>query len=85
MILIQLRGCLLKNYADNMENELIGETSSYAEIARENGKRLIVKKTSLCWLLRKDWQKLSADRLRRVQSNTNGKPKKILHYDRKTY
>lgn len=80
-ILMQLHSTLLKNYSEKFENKCIDETSPYTEIFREKGKRLVVKKTSLCWLLRKDWQKISADRLQRVQASVNGKPKRILHYE----
>lgn len=80
-ILLQLHGTLLKNYSDKFENKFIDETSPYTEIFRAKGKRLVVKKTSLCWLLRKDWQKISADRLQRVQANVNGRPKRIFHFD----
>lgn len=45
------------------------ETSSYIEIfCGPNRKRMVVKKTSLCWLLREDTYKLSSDRLMRVRS-----------------
>lgn len=80
-VLLQLRGTLLKNYSEKFEKKCIEETSPYTEIFRAKGKRLVVKKTSLCWLLRKDWQKISADRLQRVQANVNGRPKRIFHFD----
>lgn len=56
----------LKNYADQVKHEDITETSPFVEIRNEN--RMIVKKTSLVWYLRKDCQKLSSDRLLRVQT-----------------
>lgn len=77
----QLHSTLLKNYADRFEIKSIDEASPYTEIFRGKGKRLVVKKTSLCWLMRRDWQKISADRLRRVQASVHGKPKRILHFD----
>lgn len=80
-ILLQLHGTLLKNFSEKFENKVIDETSPYTEIFRVEGKRLVVKKTSICWLLRRDWQKISADRLQRVQASESGKPKKNLHYE----
>lgn len=58
----------LKNYADKFLNKPVPETAPYAEIKCSNGKRIVVKKTSLCWLLRKDPVKLSSDRLHRVKA-----------------
>lgn len=56
----------------------MNETSSYVEVFRDNfkQKRIIVKKTSLCWLLRGDCVRLSSDRLERVKPDMkikNGK------------
>lgn len=46
----------------------IDENSSFVELKFENNtKRIVIKKSSFCWLLRKDWQRMSSDRLRRVQ------------------
>lgn len=56
----------MKNYAAQVSQNDITETSPYVEIENEN--RLVVKKTSLVWYLRKDCQKLSSDRLLRVQN-----------------
>lgn len=63
----------LINYADQVKREDITEDSPYVEI--KSKKKLVVKKTSLVWYLRKDCQKLSSDRLLRVQ-NTHKKRKK---------
>lgn len=59
----------LINYVDQVKYEDITETSPYVEIRSEN--RLVAKKTSLVWYLRKDSQKLSSDRLLRVQNGHN--------------
>lgn len=42
-----------------------------AHILRDDETRIIIKKTSLCWLLRSDCQKLSSDRLMRVRNTTH--------------
>lgn len=63
--LSDLNGICLKNFAEKTKIE---ENSPFVELHFENQtNRTVVKKTSLCWLLRKDWQKVSNDRLRRVQ------------------
>lgn len=56
----------LKNYAEK-KTEPIPETNSYVEFVL-NKKRFVVKKTSFCWLLQDDVQKLSNDRLQRVRA-----------------
>lgn len=60
----------LKNYANLFTNKEISETSSFVEICNDTKKRLVVKKTSLCWLLRGDSGKLSSDRIFRVRGVT---------------
>lgn len=57
----------LRNYADKFINIEIEETSPYVEIFRTYDERKVVKKTSICWLLRKDTLKLSSDRILRVR------------------
>lgn len=69
-----LKTSLLKNFSEKVEGQKLSETSQYVEIQISSGKRIILKKTSLCWMLRQDYQKLSSDRLQRVQSE-----KKKLH------
>lgn len=78
----RLRSVSLKNFASKHENQTIDEKSPKIEV--NNGQRqIIVKKTSLCWLLRKDPGKLSSDRLERVKNlkeiekRKKSKPKKI--------
>lgn len=64
--LSQLRAVTLKNYAGNFEDE-IPVTSNCVEIYNDGERRVVVKKSSLCWLLRVDPGKLSSDRIQRVQ------------------
>lgn len=68
----------LKNYA-RQKCEPIRDTSPYIEFIFHT-KRIVVKKTSFCWLLRNDVKKMSNDRLLRVRThsdarNINNKPK----------
>lgn len=63
----------LKNYAEK-KSEPITETSPYLEFHFDL-KRIVVKKTSFCWLLRNDVAKLSNDRLLRVQTGIDSKRK----------
>lgn len=60
----------LKNYAKNFAKKDILETSSFVEIYNVGKKRMVVKKSSLCWLLRGDSGKLSSDRILRVRGAT---------------
>lgn len=65
-ILNQLRRTTLNNVAEKFKDKSIEENSQYTEVF--GGKnRIIIKKMSLCWLLRKNRQKLSSDRLIRVR------------------
>lgn len=61
---IDLMNVDLKDYKDKVKE--VSETSPYVKLMK-NGKLFIVKKTTLCWLLRKDYCKISSDRLKRVQ------------------
>lgn len=70
---IQLETLLLPNYANKFIDEKISECSPFVEVFLKNGNRVIVKKTSLCWLLRPEILRLSSDRLRRVQARTSVK------------
>lgn len=60
----------LPNYTKHFVGKSIGETSPYTRHLLANGKELVLKKTSLCWLLRTDYQKISSDRLLRVRTDT---------------
>lgn len=73
--MIQLQSVSLINYADKFSSTTVPVSSSYVEIFGSN-KRLIVKKTSLTWLLRAGSFKLSSDRLLRVRSLDDPIPKK---------
>lgn len=61
----------LKNFSEKFGNEEVPDNSPYAEIKCGAPKRYIVKKTSLCWLLRTDCAKLSSDRTIRVKQPMN--------------
>lgn len=63
-------GSKLNNFANEFELCALDQTSPYVEIPNEFDRR-IVKKTSLCWLLRSDCRRLSSDRLVRVQYSRN--------------
>lgn len=56
----------LTNYAEKTITP-ITETSPYTELIFDS-KRVVVKKTSFCWLLRDDVTKMSNDRLLRVRT-----------------
>lgn len=79
--LSQLRALTLKNYASNFIDE-IPEISPYVEVYNDGEKRVVVKKSSLCWLLREDPGKLSSDRIERVKGimshKTNKKKKQVV-------
>lgn len=65
---ICLNDVLLKNFANKFGTKEVSESSSYVEI-HGNNKRLVVKKTSLCWFLNRESVKLSSDRLERVKNS----------------
>lgn len=57
----------LTNYAYKFDGKILDETSPYVELPSIGFNRFIVKKTSLCWLLRRDFARISTDRLERVR------------------
>lgn len=60
-------GITLKNFAAKKNS--IDKISSFVELEfNDKAKRVVVKKSSFVWLLRKDCQRISSDRLRRVQA-----------------
>lgn len=65
--LTYLRTITLKNYAENFGARSVEPDSPYVDIPQCKG-RIVVKKTSFCWLLRSDHVKLSSDRLERVKA-----------------
>lgn len=79
-----LKNIALKNYAEKKANP-ITETSPYIELCFDS-KRIVVKKTSLCWLLRPDdGPKLSNDRLLRVRASNISKENKQKFNSKKEY
>lgn len=73
------RATKLKNYADKFADKQILENSPFVEVyAYGKEKRVIVKKSSLCWLLREDPGKLSSDRIYRVRGISTIKRKKTV-------
>lgn len=86
---IDLNNIKLRDYSGKLNAVDIGPTSPYVEILDDYGKQTITRKTSLCWLLRNDCQKLSSDRMVRVRAEkssrvkcslTDIKPKKKLKH-----
>lgn len=73
----------LKNFAQK-KPEPITETSPYTEFCFGSN-RIVVKKTSLCWLLRDDVKKLSNDRLLRVRASGISKKNKQQINSKKKY
>lgn len=75
----------LKNFADKFIDKEVDANSPYVELYhdKETNRRMIVKKTSLCWLLRSDNKRLSSDRLQRVRMETRSKTNKIISTMRK--
>lgn len=67
--LSHVNGITLKNFAST--KVCVDETSPLIELFFENNtKRIVVKKSSFVWLLRKDWRRMSSDRLLRVQHSS---------------
>lgn len=60
----------LKNFCHKFDAEIVPEDLPYVEIQCKQMEKCVIKKTSLCWLLRTDFDKLSSDRLLRVQTET---------------
>lgn len=75
-MLLRREAIVLKNHAEKFVGEEVSHTSPYVEVYRSDEKRIIIKKTSFCWLLQKDCSKLSSDRLIRVRSDTQQRSKK---------
>lgn len=81
-VALLLKSGSYSNYAQKFRDVSIEETCPYVEInsstANEN-KRIVVKKSFLCWLLRTNSPKLSSDRLARVKSKIKNQPKSKIH------
>lgn len=58
----------LKNYAKDFDKKEIEETSPFVEIYSSKCGRRVVKKSSLVWLLRNQYIRVSSDRLLRVRA-----------------
>lgn len=73
---IKFKNINLKNYSDKCLNKPVDELSQYVEVPNTNGKRIVLKKTSLCWLLRDDFMQLSSNRIERVKQSVTKKTRK---------
>lgn len=63
----------LKDFSGKINPDEINENDPYVQVQCDENKKVIVKKTSLCWLLATDTRKLSSDRLYRVKLSTKSK------------
>lgn len=79
----KFRNTNLRNYSSHLKNEPVDERGPYVEVFSSPGKRIVVKKTSLCWMLRNDCQKLSSDRLERVKASVASKKRQKIKSKRK--
>lgn len=83
-----LKNIQLKNYANKVKRDDIDGVGPYIEIKCSDNKKVVVKKTSFCWLLGTETKKVSNDRLRRVMhTNKESRLKKqiqqnSLHFPR---
>lgn len=60
----------LKNYEGQIKPSDVNETGPYVVVTYDDDdKKIVLKKTSLCWLLSTESKKLSSDRLYRVMSS----------------
>lgn len=83
--LVKFKRIVLKNYVTKFQNVVVDETSPYVEIPKVSKQRIVLKKTSLCWLLRGDYSKLSSDRLERVKDSGNRRKTKLTSKNRKYF
>lgn len=74
--IIQLKNIALKNFADKFLDKNVVENCPFVEVYSNSIKRIVVKKTSFCWMLRNDYAKLSSDRLERVKDIKRAKKKR---------
>lgn len=65
------------------QEEEFDDITPYTEILCANNERIDVKKSSLCWLLRPDYNKLSSDKLLRVRSSSA--PNKCQKKNKQTF
>lgn len=69
-----LKNIQLKDYSGNLKQKVINERSPYVEIRRARGKRMIFRRITLVWFLRKENQRLNSDRLVRVRHTVKKSP-----------
>lgn len=62
-----LKNIQLKDYSGKLKQTVIDVNGPYVEFYSTTGKRIIVLKKSLVWLLRRESHRLSSDRLQRVK------------------
>lgn len=76
---LELNKIKLKNYAHKFIDKEVSQESNFVEVHvnPETNERKIHKKTSFCWLLRGDNERVSADRLQRVKIPTKAKKTKL--------
>lgn len=65
-----LKNIQLKNFDGKYKSSDMSSAGPYVKIVCDENKQILVKKTSLCWLLGTDYVKLSNDRLLRVRAAT---------------
>lgn len=60
---------MLRDYQDAQSDGVIhlDEKSPFVVVVDKNGKEMVVRKSSICWLLSKNKFRLSSDRLQRVK------------------
>lgn len=81
-ISLLLKSGSYNNYAEKFRCVSVGDASSYVEMDNSTinrNRRIIIKKTFLCWLLRTNSSKLSSDRLKRVKSKIRKQLKYKTH------
>ncbi|XP_067203736.1 uncharacterized protein [Linepithema humile] len=67
----------MKNYGET--TLALSKTSPFTIVADARGKEMVVRKSSICWLLNKNCGRLSSDRLQRVmEKEFSSKPKSTL-------
>lgn len=71
-----MKNIKLNDYTGKLKQDAQKENSSFVEIKCSAVKTMIVKKTSLVWLLRRESRKLSSDRLLRVRGNRTNQTRK---------
>lgn len=65
-----LRNIQLKDYSGKCEPSEVSETGPYIEIICAGEKKIVVKKTSFCWLLGKDSTKLSKSSINKTNQES---------------